>query len=128
MGPHNPKVDGHHPKLDQSIMKFFLSSIFTLITNASGQRINIAKFGIFFSYDVDENKKRKIANILNMPICSSPGKYLGLPGDWQRSKCQALSLLKERIWRKIQGWNEKMLSLAGKGTLIKAFIQAYPPM
>jgi hypothetical protein len=34
--------------------------------------------------------------------------------------------LKDRIWKRIQGWKEKLLSRAGKDTLIKAVAQAIP--
>ena len=34
--------------------------------------------------------------------------------------------LKERIWKKIQGWKEKVLSVQGKEILIKAVAQAIP--
>ena len=36
------------------------------------------------------------------------------------------SYLKERVWKRIQGWQEKLLSRAGKETLIKAVAQAIP--
>jgi len=34
--------------------------------------------------------------------------------------------LKDRIWKRIQGWKEKLLSSAGKDTLIKAVAHAIP--
>lgn len=34
--------------------------------------------------------------------------------------------LKDRLWKKLKGWNEKLLSRAGKEVLIKEVIQAIP--
>ena len=53
-------------------------------------------------------------------------KYLGLPGYMGRSKARLFAYLKERVWKKIQGWKEKLLSKAGKEKLIKVVAQAIP--
>ena len=34
--------------------------------------------------------------------------------------------MEERIWKRMQGWNEKFLSWAGKEILVKAVAQAIP--
>jgi len=52
--------------------------------------------------------------------------YLGLPVYVGKSKTQVFSYLKERIWKRIQGWKEKLLSRAGKEVMIKAVAQAIP--
>lgn len=52
--------------------------------------------------------------------------YLGLPGDWGRSKQGALQWIKEKIVAKLEGWKENLLNQAGKEILIKAIIQAIP--
>jgi hypothetical protein len=53
-------------------------------------------------------------------------KYLGLPVYVGQSKMKVFEYLKDRIWKRIQGWIEKMLSRAGKEILIKAIAQAIP--
>jgi hypothetical protein len=53
-------------------------------------------------------------------------KYLGLPVFVGKSKTKVFAYLKERIWNRILGWKEKMLSRAGKEVLIKAVAQAIP--
>ena len=49
--------------------------------------------------------------------------YLGLPTLVGRSKYQTFSYLKDKVWKKIQGWKGKLLSRAGKEVLIKAVAQ-----
>lgn len=51
-------------------------------------------------------------------------KYLGLPVYVGQSKTRIFSYLKDRVWNRIQGWKEKMLSWAGKEFFIKAIAQA----
>lgn len=51
-------------------------------------------------------------------------RYLGLPLDVGREKNGTFSYIKERIWRRVQGWMEKMLPGRGKGVLIKSIVQA----
>lgn len=53
-------------------------------------------------------------------------KYLGLPVHIGKSKKSAFAYIKQRIWARIQGWQEKLLSKAGKEILIKAVAQAIP--
>ena len=51
-------------------------------------------------------------------------KYLGLPALVGREKKRSFIYLKERVWKKLQGWKEKLLSITGREVLIKAVIQA----
>ena len=43
-----------------------------------------------------------------------------------RHKKASFYYIKERVWRKLQGWEEKLLSQAGREVLIKAVVQAIP--
>jgi hypothetical protein len=53
-------------------------------------------------------------------------KYLGMPSDVGHSRGGAFKYIKDRIWSKIQGWLEKLLSAMGKDVLIKSVAQALP--
>jgi hypothetical protein len=54
------------------------------------------------------------------------GNYLGLPISVGKSKKKTFEYLKKRIWSQIQGWQEKLLTKAGKEILIKAVAQSIP--
>uniref|UniRef100_A0A2N9INQ2 Reverse transcriptase zinc-binding domain-containing protein n=1 Tax=Fagus sylvatica TaxID=28930 RepID=A0A2N9INQ2_FAGSY len=53
-------------------------------------------------------------------------KYLGLPPVIGRAKKKAFQEIKDRVWKKLQGWKEKLLSQAGREVLLKVVIQAIP--
>ena len=67
-----------------------------------------------------------IKNELGVQEVEKFESYLGLPTLIGRSKYQDFSFLKERVWKKIQGWKGKLLSKAGKEVLIKAVAQSIP--
>ena len=70
--------------------------------------------------------KSEILGCLNMPSEGTNEKYLGLPVYIGRAKKRKFQYLKSKIWAKIQGWKEKVLSKAGKEILIKVVAQAIP--
>ena len=49
-----------------------------------------------------------------------------MPSLVGRNKKTSFNYIKERIWRKTQGWKEKLLSQAGREILIMAVIQVIP--
>ena len=51
---------------------------------------------------------------------------MGLPAFVGRAKKHSFVYINERIWKKLQGWKEKLLSQAGREVLIKSVIQAIP--
>lgn len=53
-------------------------------------------------------------------------KYLGLSSVFGRNKKASLNYIKEWVWNKFQGWEEKLLSQAGREILLKAVVQAIP--
>ncbi|KAL9671743.1 hypothetical protein QQ045_009316 [Rhodiola kirilowii] len=70
--------------------------------------------------------RSKIVNILGVKQVEKVSKYLGLPIAFNHNKTEMFQYIIEKVWKKVQGWKEKMLSMAGKEILIKAVIQAVP--
>jgi hypothetical protein len=93
---------------------------------ASGQRINLDKSSIFFSKRCPGHIKDELKQILNVQNESLTEKYLGMPSSVGRSINGAFKFLKDRIWKRVQGWIEQCLSAGGKDILIKSVVQAIP--
>ncbi|XP_030923859.1 uncharacterized protein LOC115950759 [Quercus lobata] len=103
-----------------------ISDVLELYAVASGQCINLEKSSVFFSSNTSRMQRDWIKNELGVQKVEKFESYLGLPTLIGRSKYQAFSFLKERVWKKIQGWKGKLLSKAGKEVLIKAVAQSIP--
>ena len=93
---------------------------------ASGQKINPGKITLFFGNSVSLVSKNAIKNLLGVPEIKEYECYLGLLTVVGRNRRASLNYIKERIWGKLQGWKEKLLSQAGREVLLKAVVQAIP--
>ena len=103
-----------------------LQNVLSLYEDCSGQTINKDKSSIMFSRNTTDGVKEAFMAEMNINSEARNEKYLGLPVYMGRSKVQTFNYLKERVWKRIQGWKEKLLSRAGKDVLIKAIAQAIP--
>ena len=93
---------------------------------ASGQKVNKSKTAIFFSKSTVEATKQEIKEALGIQEIAHFEQYLGLPSLVGRRKNEGFNFIKEKVWRKLQGWEGKLLSQAGREVLIKVVIQAIP--
>lgn len=64
--------------------------------------------------------------MFGMQEMGGDAKYLGLPTFWGKSKKEAMSFVKIKIMKKVQGWNKRTLPQASKEVLIKSVVQAVP--
>jgi hypothetical protein len=103
-----------------------VSSILDKYEACSGQVINKDKSSILFSKNTKEWQKREVMDIMHIPTEGLKGRYLGMPSYIGKAKTRTFQYIKEKVWKKIQGWKEKLLSKAGKEILIKAAAQAIP--
>jgi len=101
-----------------------IQNILCKYEKASGQKINNDKTTLFFSSNVANSFKGHVKNLLGVPEIKEYEKYLGLPAVVGRNKRASLNYIKDRVWARLQGWKEKLLSQAGKEVLLKVVVQA----
>ncbi|CAM8975316.1 unnamed protein product [Rhodiola kirilowii] len=92
----------------------------------SGQKVNLSKSEIYFGGNVTDDERRRICELLGVRQVSFMSRYLGLPVAFGHNRTELCKYIVEKIWKKVQGWKEKSLSIAGKEVLIKAVVQAMP--
>ena len=93
--------------------------ILAVYERGSGQKINHDKTNNFFSSNTLLDTQVRNQQLLGVPTIRQYEKCLGLPTLVSRAKKQRFIYLKERVWKKLQGWKEKLLSQAGREVLIK---------
>ncbi|KAF7835731.1 reverse transcriptase [Senna tora] len=103
-----------------------VAGILKAYCEASGQDMNLDKSSLFYSRNTPDCVKGDICNTLGIVESSNPGRYLGLPTLWERSKVVALAFVKDRMMRKIQSWKQKTLTQVGREVLIKAVVSSIP--
>jgi hypothetical protein len=93
---------------------------------ALGQWVNLDKSSVFFSKRCPETIRQSVKDTLQVPNETLNEKYLGIPSDVGRSLNGAFKYLRDRVWKRIHGWIEQMLSVGGKYILIKSVVLAIP--
>ena len=92
----------------------------------SGQKLKRDQTSLFFSKSTPIEMQNQIMNDLGVSALRQYEEYLRLLAMVGRNKKASFDHLKQRVWKKLQGWEGKLLSQAGREVLIKAVIQAIP--
>lgn len=103
-----------------------LKEVFWIYEEASGQKINKEKSAMCFSPKTTRQVKQACGTVPNMSIVPCHEHYLGLPTVAGKDKRKLFRGLYDRVWQRVQGWEGRLLSKAGKEILIKAVTQAIP--
>jgi hypothetical protein len=75
------------------------------------------KSSIFFSKGCPAQLREGIKNEIDVHKETLNEKDLGLPSDVGRSKSGAFKYLRDRVWKKVLGWLEQLLSVGGERNL-----------
>ena len=103
-----------------------IQDILTEYELASGQQVNRQKTTLFFCKSTPWLIQNNIQAMLGVPIIRQYEKYLGLPSFIGRAKYASFAQIKERVWSKLKGWKEKLISQARREILVKSIAQAIP--
>ncbi|KAH9704682.1 reverse transcriptase domain-containing protein [Citrus sinensis] len=103
-----------------------MKNILAMYGAESGQRVNFHKSAISFSRNMKEEVVQQVCELLGVQPTADYGTYLGLPSSIGRSKSAVFRYIKNRVWKRLQGWSQKLLSRAGKEILLKTVVQAMP--
>lgn len=93
---------------------------------ASGQQVNFSESSVVFSMNILDQYQVDMASRLFVPIMPVHKKYLGLPTYVGKEKTETFQYIKDRLFKRLQGWQGKLLSEAGKEILVRVVAQALP--
>lgn len=101
-------------------------NILHLYQSASAQLINSNKSEFSLSQNVLEERENDVQSWMQIKAVEGHSQYLGLPTFASKSKKHVFEFVKDRVWKKLKGWKEHLLSSARMEVLIKAIAQAIP--
>ncbi|PKI67924.1 hypothetical protein CRG98_011520 [Punica granatum] len=87
-----------------------------------GQEVNCPKSGLFFSKNTSADIKRNSKAILGIRKLKENAKYLGNPLFVKRKRKESFQFLVDKIKSKLASWKAKIISWAGRATLINSVI------
>ena len=91
----------------------------------SGQKINNDKSRVYFSPNVNLEKRTELCEILGFRSTPSLGKYLGFPIKHLGTP-QDFGHIIDRIKSKLAGWKANLLSFAGRVVLTQSMTSTIP--
>ncbi|CAL5410995.1 unnamed protein product [Camellia sinensis] len=91
----------------------------------SGLRINYHK-SVVCGVGVDDSLLLSFAKLLNCQVHSLPLKFLGLPLGANPGRKSTWKPVLDKFRSKLSGWKRKLLSFAGRLTLIKSTLSSLP--
>ncbi|XP_073051702.1 uncharacterized protein [Primulina eburnea] len=93
---------------------------------SSGQRVNFQKSHIFFSRNVSATVANDISSTSGIPLTTDLGRYLGVPSIHRRVTNNLFKKVLDRVKSRLEGWQTKYLSFAGRKVLVQSVLNAIP--
>uniref|UniRef100_A0A803PUH8 Reverse transcriptase zinc-binding domain-containing protein n=1 Tax=Cannabis sativa TaxID=3483 RepID=A0A803PUH8_CANSA len=103
-----------------------LNAILQLYNRATGQLVNRDKSSILFSPNTSDESQHQFRHALHLTGEGFVNKYVGVPICVGRVTNSIFHYLLQSVSSRLNTWNDKFFSRAGKETLIKVVVQAIP--
>lgn len=92
----------------------------------SGEKVNFDKSSMIFSRKVQPSIRAAISECLSIPVVDGLCMYLGVPTACKRLTNDRYQFLLDRVTSRLQGWQSKILSMAGRTTLANLVLTSLP--
>ncbi|KAA3479951.1 Retrovirus-related Pol polyprotein LINE-1 [Gossypium australe] len=99
-----------------------LGDILSHFCGISGHNISIRKSNIFFSKNTEEDVCNQISQPFGFQEVQNLGTYLGVPLLHEKVTKSTLNFVVDKIRRKLQSWDARKLSFAGRVTLAQSVL------
>lgn len=92
----------------------------------SSQNVNLSKSDLYCSPNMPRVDQEALAMSLQANLTQTSSKYLGLNFKLGGRRVADFKFLVDKLNSKLQGWKAKLLSKAGRTTLINSVLQYLP--
>ncbi|KAJ4769324.1 RNA-directed DNA polymerase (reverse transcriptase)-related family protein [Rhynchospora pubera] len=100
----------------------FMLTVFSL---CSGLNLNLSKSS-FVPFNLSPSQTYAVSSLLDCEVAQLPLTYLGLPLTSSRPSKDVYRQLIEKLEQKLAGWKNKLLSRAGRLTLVSSVLTSIP--
>ncbi|KAK5835835.1 hypothetical protein PVK06_011547 [Gossypium arboreum] len=112
-----------YDRVDQARL---LDSILSQFCRISRHKISVRKSSIFFSKYIGVDVRNQISQLIGFQEVQNLGTYLGVPFLHDRVSKNTLNFVVDKIRRKLQSWDARKLSFAGRITLGQSVLLSIP--
>ncbi|KAF3449871.1 hypothetical protein FNV43_RR05950 [Rhamnella rubrinervis] len=91
-----------------------------------GQQVSVEKSNIYFSPCTNYQAKRKIKEIMGFKEMGPGAVYLGNSLIFSRRRAQEFNKVTEKVQHRMESWQSRLLSRAGKRLLIRSWLEPSP--
>uniref|UniRef100_A0A803P323 Reverse transcriptase domain-containing protein n=1 Tax=Cannabis sativa TaxID=3483 RepID=A0A803P323_CANSA len=92
----------------------------------SGQMINYSKSAVVFSSNANDSLRSSIVDALGVRRMEASEVFLGNPLFFTKSKTRDFNFVVDKVKNRLEGWRCKLLSQAGRTTLLNSVITNIP--